>query len=596
MEPSEQQKPMQHIERIEKSAVSFSGEARVTNIEVKGDYHAAATTWMPPQMVPPRASSLVGRETELSKLAVHLADETGKIVGVCGAGGMGKTALAAEAVTRLIAQADWLKRFPGGCFYYSFYGVPSLDRAFEELAYYAGEDSKEDPHQAALRALSCRRMLLIFDGVENIADSLPLRQLGGRHIVLILSRRQSDVPDQRNRLDLSLLSPDLARVLLCTLAGARAHDESSATRLVQRIGGYPLALQLIGSYLSSQQEDIADYLSWFEEEGLVALDRGVHQLESVPLLLRRTYEALKPSEQALFMVLGLLAPVAFPLGLAQGILELPERDVRQALGALVKLSVLRRPEQGYEVSHPLIHTFVREQLARPAYGDPFPSLETIGGWRARLLTTLMAHFQQSDSYDRAAYALWQPHVLSWLDETALTEQQQKAVAFLFNQVAFDAFTQGRYTEAEPLYQCALAIAEEQLGASHPQTAGSLNNLALLYESQGRYTEAEPLYQRALAIREEQLGASHPDTAGSLNNLAALYYRQGRYTEAEPLYQRAVMIALTSLGTKHPQTQQIMGNYLTLLSQLYTNGDMDTLLGLLAQREQEGNDSKEGLPE
>ena len=38
---------------------------------------------------------------------------------------------------------------------------------------------------------------------------------------------------------------------------------------------------------------------------------------------------------------------------------------------------------------------------------------------------------------------------------------------------------------------------------------------------GQYAEAEPLYQRALAIWEQQLGTDHPDTATSLNNLAAL---------------------------------------------------------------------------
>ncbi len=57
---------------------------------------------------------------------------------------------------------------------------------------------------------------------------------------------------------------------------------------------------------------------------------------------------------------------------------------------------------------------------------------------------------------------------------------------------------------------------------HPDTATSLNNLALLYDSQGKYEQAEPLYQRALHIREQVLGPEHPDTAQSLNNLAALY--------------------------------------------------------------------------
>ena len=71
-----------------------------------------------------------------------------------------------------------------------------------------------------------------------------------------------------------------------------------------------------------------------------------------------------------------------------------------------------------------------------------------------------------------------------------------------------------------------------LGAEHPDTLSSANNLAGLYESQGRYGEAEPLYVRVLAARERVLGAEHPSTLISVNNLAGLYERQGRYGEAE----------------------------------------------------------------
>ncbi len=54
-----------------------------------------------------------------------------------------------------------------------------------------------------------------------------------------------------------------------------------------------------------------------------------------------------------------------------------------------------------------------------------------------------------------------------------------------------------------------AICEQQLGAEHPYTAMSLNNLATLYRYQGNYVQAEPLYQRVLSMRERQLGAEHP---------------------------------------------------------------------------------------
>jgi hypothetical protein len=55
---------------------------------------------------------------------------------------------------------------------------------------------------------------------------------------------------------------------------------------------------------------------------------------------------------------------------------------------------------------------------------------------------------------------------------------------------------------------------------------------VLYQAQGRYTEAEPRYQRALAIYEKVLGPEHPEVARSLNNLALLSYTQGQYAEAE----------------------------------------------------------------
>jgi tetratricopeptide (TPR) repeat protein len=106
----------------------------------------------------------------------------------------------------------------------------------------------------------------------------------------------------------------------------------------------------------------------------------------------------------------------------------------------------------------------------------------------------------------------------------------------------------------------LSIRESQLGADHPDVATSLNNLALLYTSQGRYSEAEPLYMRSLSIRESQLGADHPSVGTSLNNLALLYESQGRYSEAEPFYQRALQICEQSLGIAHPNTMTVRANY------------------------------------
>jgi CHAT domain-containing protein/Tfp pilus assembly protein PilF len=132
-----------------------------------------------------------------------------------------------------------------------------------------------------------------------------------------------------------------------------------------------------------------------------------------------------------------------------------------------------------------------------------------------------------------------------------------ATATALNDLAELYRATGAYTQAEPLYQRALAIFEKKLGPEHPVTA--LNNLAALYHATGAYAQAELLYQRALAITEKVLGPVHPDTAGSLNNLAGLHRETGAYTQAEPLYQRALTIFEKKLGPEHRATATALHN-------------------------------------
>lgn len=68
--------------------------------------------------------------------------------------------------------------------------------------------------------------------------------------------------------------------------------------------------------------------------------------------------------------------------------------------------------------------------------------------------------------------------------------------------------QGKYSEAEPLYKRALEIDEKSLDKYHPNVAGDLNNLALLYEDQGKYIEAKQLRQRSLYILENKFDKNH----------------------------------------------------------------------------------------
>jgi tetratricopeptide (TPR) repeat protein len=123
--------------------------------------------------------------------------------------------------------------------------------------------------------------------------------------------------------------------------------------------------------------------------------------------------------------------------------------------------------------------------------------------------------------------------------------------------------QGKY--AEELHKRALAIDEKILGASHPDLAGSLHNVANVYLSQGTYADAEGLYKRALAIWEKALGTGHPDVASTLNNLATVYKNQRKYADAEGVYKRALVIWEKALGTGHPHTAASLDNLAMLFA-------------------------------
>jgi tetratricopeptide (TPR) repeat protein len=128
--------------------------------------------------------------------------------------------------------------------------------------------------------------------------------------------------------------------------------------------------------------------------------------------------------------------------------------------------------------------------------------------------------------------------------------------------ALDA--QGKYAQAQPLYEKALEIRRRLLTDEHPLTAMSYNNLAQNLDAQGKYAQAQPLHEKALGIRRRLLTDDHLDTAGSYNNLAYNLYAQGKYTAAEPLYEKALEIRRRLLSDEHLHTAESYNNLAAFL--------------------------------
>ena len=66
---------------------------------------------------------------------------------------------------------------------------------------------------------------------------------------------------------------------------------------------------------------------------------------------------------------------------------------------------------------------------------------------------------------------------------------------------------------------------------------TVNNLAVVLKDQGKLDEAKAMYERALAGRERTLGADHPHTVGTVNNLAGLLNQVGDAAAAAALRER-----------------------------------------------------------
>jgi len=189
----------------------------------------------------PRSAGFVGREEELATLLQGLRAGTSMgVFALEGMGGVGKTALAAEAVSQLASDPS----FPGGAVWVSCEGLVGADglaTIWSELGRQLDlravrEATKAEERRVQLvQALAARpRTLLALDNLEVDLDSETLvstLSIAG-HTALLLTARQAIAPGLVTRLDLAPLpEPDAATLFRQTLA---RNDASRSSRSAQR--------------------------------------------------------------------------------------------------------------------------------------------------------------------------------------------------------------------------------------------------------------------------------------------------------------------------------------------------------------------------
>ncbi len=454
--------------------------------------------------------------------------------------------------------------------------------------------------------------LIVFDDVQGYGDIQPfLPPPKSQFRVLLTSRSKFPAPVQD--CEIKVLSEARSIELLGSfnpeVKSNIEADLATAEEICKWLGYLPLGLELLGRYLANDLDlTIADVWQVLNSERLMAqalltAEAGMTAELGVIAAFELSWQKLTPEAKELAARMSLFALTEIPWRLVEQCLSGWEpqqlKDLRQSL---LGASLLTRTRQGMYELHQLLQEFFALKLAempeREEFSTKFAQVltavaktipQTVTVEQQTSLNPFMPHLEVATKFSEylpdedktwcctglARFYQAQSQfttVESWYKKALIIREKELGAnhpdtASSLNNLAGLYRSTGRYTDAEPLFARSLAIREKELGANHPDTATSLNNLAGLYKSTGRYTEAEPLYVRSLAISEKELGANHPDTATSLNNLAGLYRSTGRYAEAEPLYVRAVAIAEDKLGIGHPSTQTIRKNLQILRQKL-----------------------------
>ena len=339
--------------------------------------------------LPTLRSSFVGRATEIVEVD-RLLDRT-RLLTLTGPGGTGKT--------RLALQVAWerLDRHPDGVFFVDLAPVsdPTLVTAEIARALRVRAATGEDLADAVIEHLRDHDLLLVLDNLEQLIDAGPaigtLLDAAPKLTVLVTSRiplrlageqeypvPPLTIPDADHVTETSWRSYESVELFTQRAAAVRPGlritdaDAPAVVKIVERLDGLPLALELASSRLRVLDlESLAERI----ERRLPLLTGGARDLPERQRTLASTiawsYDLLGPRERRLFARLSVFAG-GWTLEEAEAICgdDLDDLDALDGLAELVDASLVRRTQLADGTLRFTMLETIREYAAdRLASGD-----------------------------------------------------------------------------------------------------------------------------------------------------------------------------------------------------------------------------------
>ncbi|MCS0601811.1 regulator [Streptomyces sp. LP11] len=303
---------------------------------------------------PLELTAFVGRAAELAELAAAL--DRSRLVTVTGAGGVGKSRLAARAA------ADR----PRGERRARVELAPVRDPQFTEYAVVEAlgltDHTSRTPREVLLEQLAGRRVLLVLDGFEHLAPACAeltaelLRRLPELR-VLAVGRRPLGLAGER-LFPLAPLGEDEAAELFVDRAaaqGVEVADGPEVRELCRRLDGIPLALELAAGRLRTlspaqvlrRLDDRFRLLATGRDTAAAPMPGGPPpRHRALRTAIGWSHELCTPAERLLWARLSVFAHT-FDLEAAEYVCGghgLPAEDVLDVLSELVAQSVVAREE------------------------------------------------------------------------------------------------------------------------------------------------------------------------------------------------------------------------------------------------------------
>ncbi|MEV7114199.1 tetratricopeptide repeat protein, partial [Streptomyces anulatus] len=559
-------------------------------------------------MNPPTVSARVrGREVELERIGTLVRGPGAGMVVVCGAGGLGKTTLAAEAAARARAEGRvvvWIR----------WRDDPAqLGQDLAQAAHILGlpEDRLEEARTGRVSLVDAvwehlatvQGWLIVVDNVDTPTlvgpgSGLPAAYRGwlrphGGGVLLVTSRDTSPRtwgPDA-GLLHLQPLADDAGGAVLLDVA-RHAGTEAEAEALASRLGGLPLGLNAAGTYLSistSRHRTFSAYQHALEAEFADLLGSEHPGAAADPAVARRVvrhtwdlsldqlhsdgYTLARPVLQ----LLALFEPAPVPRALmtpelvtdATGLPATPG-SVDAALAGLHQYGLLHTPgdaNPGDGVPpvnqlqlHPLVRQVTAHTLARPEPTDTWLTAIDEHLTRAVDATTSMPG---RTGWPNAR--LLAPHLPAHLDRN--TQRDLTTAVNTLDGLA-DALSDARAASEELLLRRHVLDAETRvLGPEHPDTLTSRNNLATTLNDLGEHQQAADLHRQNLTDSERVLGPDHPNTLTTRNNLATTLNDLGEHQQAADLHRQNLTDSERVLGPDHPNVLGSRNNLAVVLDNL-----------------------------